>query len=218
MTPHAPRCLVAGHKTALAAPLAAALTLLAPTSAGAQPLLPREGGQKESGAVFTAGLGTDLSFLTVGTSDNNGLVGSLSGGFGFGFKSGRVIGTLGLDLWNATSVPRSDSLSSSSRSTTFLFVPALQVALARTYDRRVELPLLLQLGLGGTVSSGANTTPLALTYRIGLGARYWAHPHFAVQFYGGFSGLWSIEVTGNNSGRGLGLNGAFGSLSALAVF
>lgn len=205
-----------------AAALPAAL-LLSAAPAAAQPLASGQTGtsaynhfQKEGGVVFGANIGTDLSFLTFGLSQSSGFFGALNGGFSVGGKTGRAIISVGLDMSNITSI----GSSSTSRGTTFLFVPSVQIALARSMDRRVELPLLLQLGLGGTFTdgSGSGSTPMAISYRLGLGARYWAHPQFALQLYGGFSGLWSLLVSGSGRGRGSGLNGTFASLGALTVF
>ena len=80
--------------------------LLCPLLAAAQPHLlgdPGQRNQKEGGFVLSAELGATLNlFNTVGSSRTVVPVGTPSGGLAIGFKSGRVIGTLGLDLSNAT--------------------------------------------------------------------------------------------------------------------
>ena len=127
------------------------------------------------------------------------------------FVTGRFIGTLGLGLSNTTS----SGSGSSTRFTVFQVTPGIQVVLARSADRKVELPFTFQVGLGSAVASGGGDLPLVVGYRIAPGVRYWAHPQLALQLLAGFSGTWLIQL---GQGGSTGVNGVSGSLGAVAVF
>lgn len=212
------RSFVAGRcasSLTLACAALAALALHA-APAAAQPLLmeaPPPATQRESGFVLAPELGATFSLFSVVGSSRSALpLGEASGGLALGVKSGRFIGTLGLGMSNTTS----SGSGSSTRATVFQVTPGIQVALARSADRKVELPFTFQVGLGSAVASGGGDLPLVVGYRIASGARYWAHPQLALQLLAGFSGTWLIQL--GQGGGSTGVNGISGSLGAVAVF
>jgi hypothetical protein len=160
-----------------------------PHSAHAHP----PSGQGRRGFVVAAAFGVRPNFTP---QQNAGAVTtdmatSLQGGLALGFKTGRVVFTVGLDIG---AIDTRDS-STYRTTTTFLIVPGLQVALLRSRDHRVELVGSLRLGAGSTMTTDGSSTakpPALVMYEIAPAVRYWAHKQFAVQFLAGYGGEYQV--------------------------
>jgi hypothetical protein len=194
--------------------------LLAVAAASAPATALAEETQKQGGFVLFTELGATFNlFSTLGAASNNAAPASASpsGGLGFGFKSGSFVFTMGLDLANVTS--SGSGFNSDFRATVFQFTPGVQYALLRSPDGRVELPLCVQMGLGTYVTSGGNggSKPFILSYRIAPGARYWVHPHLALQLLAGYSGTAVFDTSSPSSGN-ISVHGVSSHFGALAVF
>ena len=172
-------------------------------------------GQGRRGFVVAAQFGvrpTFASALNAGAVTTS-MTSALQGGLGIGFKTGRVVMTLGLDL-GAIDVRDTFTYRTT---TTFLIVPGLQVALVRSKDHRVELVGSLRVGAGSTMTTDASSTlksPALVMYEIAPAVRYWAHKQFAVQFLAGYGGEYSIVSTssGNTATGQHGLSAAIGTI------
>ncbi len=200
---------------------ALAATTLA-TVSHAQEVTPPEAraplaGQRDGGFVLATELGALFTLFGLGAQGTSFPWAVPGGAVGLGFKSGRFIGTLGLDLTNLTLEAKTAGTGPGDRYTMFQFSPLAQIALARSADRRVELPLALGLGAGtAIIKSSPDSPPAIFSYRIEPGVRFWAHPQLAVQLLAGYGGTWSVAT--NDNARTFGLNGAVAHLGAIGVF
>lgn len=204
--------------------------LLLPGMAGAQE--PGAASDSEIPGVRAAvgqvrnGFAFDLSFLlrpgtagstaSSGVSTTNPVAGAVAGGLALGYKIDRVLITIGLDYGVVTSSNGGSSTTTSSSAVTIL--PGIQVAFWRSADRRAEVFGRFQLG-GGVIPSSAGSSsgnPSLLVFDLAPGARYWAHPHIAIQATAGFGGE-VIFVPSSASTASNGIYGLSASLGALAV-
>lgn len=200
--------------------------------------LDAEAAQLRRGFVLSAGFGLN------GLASTQVTAASLRGGLSIGYKIGRAMIDLGLELSNvtegrsATSGAGGSSNGASTSISAFLLIPGVQVALLRSQDLRVELIGSFRLGFGRRVSfetrdppsmtpptppSPISVVPLSFIYELAPGVRYWPHRHLALEVLAGARGDYSFEFTSNSqngdrSQRHVGLNGVFASLSARAVF
>ena len=172
-------------------------------------------GQGRRGFVVSAAFGVRPNFApqTTATGVSTDMSTSLQGGVALGFKSGRVVFTVGLDIG---AIDNRDS-STYRTTTTFLIVPALQVALLRSRDQRVELVGSLRLGGGSTMTTDGSSTskaPALVMYEIAPAVRYWAHKQFALQFLAGYGGEYQVVSTfgGTTSTGRHGLAAAIGTM------
>jgi hypothetical protein len=67
---------------------------------------------------------------------------------------------------------------------------------------------------------GKSSVKQALSYQLGPGVRYWAHPHFAVQGLTGFGGeaIFDLPPSGAMSSGASSAHGIFASFGLLGVF
>jgi hypothetical protein len=195
--------------------------------AGAQEAPQQPTGQKRNGFALETHIGTEVVTLT-----GVGNVGLVQGGLFAGYKIDRFILGLGFDLARVatgTSQPGGDT---SQADTVFLFVPGLRVAIVRSKDERVELFGQFDLGLGTTTheesptpNNQPNRTRFNLSYQIGPGVRFWAHPQFAIGALVGVRGDFAYEkdsttilgTTTTNSTSSL-TTSIFGALQLMGVF
>jgi hypothetical protein len=178
-------------------------------------------GQAGSGFLLSANFGFRPIATATGPQGTPLISGNLQGGLALGFKVGRVMLSLGLDL----SALDQKSGSQTDRTTTFLLVPGLQIALVRSRDQRVELVGSVRVGAGTTMTSQPAATPMSppmsplpvLTmYEIAPAVRFWAHKQFALQGLAGYSGNYII-LRGTSSAS-LGIHSAVASVGALGIF
>jgi hypothetical protein len=156
---------------------------------------PLPAGQKRSGFTLETHVGTQLVALT-GVAN----VGLVSGGIFAGYKIDRIIVGLGFDLARVATSMSQTGGDTSQANTVFLFVPGVRVAIVRSHDQRVELFGQFDLGLGTTVNEQSPTpgnqpsrTNFNLSYQIGPGVRFWAHPQFAIGALAGVRGDYAYE-------------------------
>lgn len=179
---------------------------------------PSQIGQGRRGFVVQASFGVRPYFtqsLNAGSVSTE-MTSSLQGGLGIGFKTGRVVVTLGLDLG---SIDVRDTFTYRTTAT-FLIVPGLQVAIARSRDHRVELVGSVRLGAGSTMSTDATSTakpPALVMYELAPAVRYWAHRQFAIQFLGGYGGQYQI-TSGSVGNTSIGRHGLAASIGAIGIF
>lgn len=189
------------------------------------PYYPGQGrpAQAGRGFVMSAAFGIQplvIPVLSAGTNDQSitaitstGIAGQLA----IGYKFGRAILSLGLNLGSVFDKRSLDSLAS----TSFLVVPGLQVALVRSRDQRAELIGVMRFGAGATIPSNSNVTgskpDTLLFYEIAPGARYWMHTQFAMQFTAGFAGQLLLS---NNvlAGEIVAAHGLSAALGAVGIF
>lgn len=172
----------------------------------------RESGESgQSGGVLEVHLGSRLVILDTHPKPFLS-VGSLTGGFMAGYRTGCLMLGVGLEIGSAA---RSSGGSSES-GTSLLIVPGIRVGLARTADSRVELFGQLDLGLGHWFASGTSSN-FHFTYQVGPGVRYWVHPHLAIGVVallrGDFTFTWR---TSSSAARGV--TSIDGALDVTAVF
>jgi hypothetical protein len=175
-------------------------------------------GQGRRGFVVAASFGVRPYFAQVDVDGvvSTQMVNALQGGLSLGYKTGRVVITLGLDLG---SIDIRDTFTYRTTAT-FLFVPGLQVALVRSRDQRVELIGSLRLGAGSTMSTDATSTskpPALVMYDLGPAVRYWAHRQFAVQFFAGYGGEYQI-VSGGAGNTSKGRHGLAAAIGTIGIF
>ena len=168
---------------------------------------------------------------------------SFEGGLSFGYKYDRFVFGVGFDFsnWSETEDFRVTDPSTGNevlgeRTTTsysFIVAPELQVALARSADRRAELFGVVSVGLGTwdsvtTVDPDINPQPVPLDdvlrlrvrWRLAPGVRYWVHPHVAMSLVTGISGNYRIisPDSSTDNGETLGLTALYTQIGVLGVF
>jgi hypothetical protein len=175
-------------------------------------------GQGRRGFVVSASFGVrpyfthTLNAASVATE----MTTALQGGLGIGFKTGRVVLTVGLDIG---SIDVRDTFTYRTTAT-FLIVPGLQVAIARSRDHRVELVGSVRLGAGSTMSTDATSIarpPALVMYELAPAVRYWAHRQFAVQFLAGYGGEYQIS-SGSVGNTSIGRHGLAASIGTIGIF
>lgn len=189
------------------------------------PYYPGQGrpAQAGRGFVMSAAFGIQplvIPVLSAGSNDQSitaitstGIAGQLA----IGYKFGRAILSLGLNLGSVFDKRSLDSLAS----TSFMVVPGLQVALVRSRDQRAELIGVMRFGAGATIPSNSSLTgskpDTLLFYEIAPGARYWMHTQFAMQFTAGFAGQLLLS---NNvlAGEIVAAHGLSAALGAVGIF
>ncbi|MGC4118462.1 MAG: hypothetical protein QM765_28685 [Myxococcales bacterium] len=144
----------------------------------------------------------------------------VQGGFFAGFKSGRVVLGLGIDL--ARYSLQFDG-SSTSATTRLTFTPTLQVATLRSRDLRVELYLEAGLGLGHLFTDGRpDYGNVEIGYRVGPGLRYWIHPQLAISslvaLTGDFTLISGLAAPYGYGGYTIGQTSILAGLQFLGVF
>ena len=204
--------------------------LAAPASAIAQEA------QVESGFALNPSVGARFYNLGAATGGAVPNVALPQVGLVAGYKSGRIFLGLGMEFSNNTSSASMNvgtgTVTTTTSDSQFLIGPEFQAALLRTSDNRVELIADLALHFGHefqstsispsppiTVNAQTDSNFL-LSYVLGVGVRFWAHPHLALQALTGFGGQAFFDLpvdnnpaTGNNSQHGI-----FSSFGALGVF
>ncbi len=204
--------------------LVAAL-VLAPALARAEVRL--DGGQADHGGVVEARLGSDLvTLVTTGpTGSTTTAISGLSGGIFGGYKIKRVIFGLGFDLARVASGTSMGNTTTSSATTSILFAPGVSVAIVRSADKRVELFGQFDMGFGTTVgdSVAPGESIFRLTYDVGPGLRFWAHPQFAFGALAGVAGAFAWDTRAATIGNpsttnSSGLTSIFAQLQVMGVF
>jgi hypothetical protein len=194
-------------------------------------------GQTESGFALEANVGARFFLIDAGTVAGIPSVALPEVGLVAGYKTGRIFLGLGLDFANNTSNTTQatgiggGTVSATTSESIFLIGPDFQVALLRTSDQRVELLGDISLHFGHafasvttTPATPPNNTPtdsnFLLTYALGTGVRYWAHPHLALQVLTGFGGqaFFDLPVNGNPATGNNSQHGIFTSFGVLGVF
>jgi hypothetical protein len=163
---------------------------------------------------------------------------ALSGGIFAGYKLGRWLIGMGLDVSSFDTFQQLQTAGTSSKvavtNTGFLLAPGAQVAILRTADRRFELIGAAQIGLGSVVARtvhdpelppeyqpATDESTLYLTYRLAPGLRFWPYPQLALSVLTGFGGDYLFTFQNNPSGHETNQNGStafFFNLGALGVF
>ncbi len=198
---------------------------LAPALARADKLY--DGGQIDHGVVVEAHIGSEfVDLLTTGpTSTTVSTLSLVQGGIFGGYKIKRVIFGLGFDLQRTASGTSTGNTTTSSATTTFLFSPGVRVAIVRSADKRVELFGQFDMGFGTTVGDAvANGESIfRLSYNVGPGLRYWAHPQLAFGALAGVSGAFAWDMEKATAGvpsttSSSGLTSIFAQLQVLGVF
>lgn len=141
---------------------------------------------------------------------------SVQGGLAIGFKAGRAMFSVGADL---SSIDQRNNINYE-RTTTFLIAPALQIALVRSRDQRIELVASVRAGAGTTTNNivmDATPRPVLAMYEVAPAVRWWAHKHFAIQGLAGYSGNYVI-LRSSSSKASLGVHSAIASIGTLGVF
>lgn len=197
----------------------ACLSTLAVLATSARADVPPPNQPVDHGFVLRASLGGKANLFATGLTGSSGSLpagASLEVGMMAGYKFGRA--TLGLNL-GFLSVSSSSSGSSSSSSVSSLVLgPELQVALWRSLDRRAEILGGAGLGFGHYFlsSSSPSSNNFHLTYQLGPGVRFWAHPHVALEALTGFSGD-VLFLYNSGSNQTLGSYGVFAMLGVLGA-
>jgi len=201
-----------------------ALVLALATPARAQEV---PAGQKRNGFTLETHIGTQVVNLT-----GVGNVGLIQGGVFAGYKIDRFIFGLGFDLARVATSMSQPGGDTSQADTVFEFVPGVRVAIVRSKDQRVELFGEFDLGLGTTVHEQSPTpanqpsrTNFNLSYQIGPGIRFWAHPQFAIGALVGVRGDYAYEKdsstilgTTTTTSTSSTTTGIFAALQLLGVF
>jgi hypothetical protein len=219
------------------APVAPAAQVAPVTTAAPRPVRR----QKERGFALTTNLGLGGALIDFGGSGTSRLTPTTlwQVGFGGGYKTGRLLLTVGLDIVNLSSTSSTTmggtSSSQSTSTTSFLVVPGVQVALLRSPDQRVEMIGAVQIGLGRGVTTTTRDPPtpsptmptessasnLQLSYQVGPGVRAWILPQLAINVLSGVAGRHSFEFSQSGDTRrvqGSGFAGLFGHIGVLGVF
>jgi hypothetical protein len=191
--------------------------------------------QVDSGFALEATLGARYGvFATAAGADvtGNGLQTGLFGGY----KLGRIVVGLGLEFTNgttnATQMGGTQTITTTTSDSRFLIGPEFQASLLRTADGKVELIGDLALHFGHEFQS-ISVTPqppvtvnvatdsnFLLSYAVGPGVRFWAHPHLALQALAGFGGeaYFDLPVNNNPATGNHSEHGIFSSFGLLGVF
>lgn len=189
--------------TAVALSMLTSLPALAEEEA--PPVEVRAGASQESGFAMQLRLGTQVLAFTGSYS-----LGSMSGGFLAGYKTGRVTVGLGLDFQRmATS--GSGLYATSSSSTGVLLVPSISVAGLRAADGRVEMFAQLDLGVGAAIADSSNL--VRFNYKAGPGLRYWVSPNFGVSAFAHVSGEHTWWTSSGSSNDLLSIGATMGMLA-----
>ena len=198
--------------------VAAALLASAATGARAEEGLP-----KESGVVMEVRLGTTFSvnnlFFLIG-----GLQGSLFGGY----KVGRIVFGVGIDLFRVSQNIGSGADSRSQSATIVSFEPGVRVSLLSSSDQRVELYGEFGFGIGHQFSDQTPPPPnqpsnsnYLIQYQVGPGLRYWLHPSFAMGLLAALRGSFfsSTDTQGGTTQTStLGVTNIGAQLQVIGVF
>jgi hypothetical protein len=197
------------------------LAILGATGARAEKQL--DGGQVHHGFALELNLGTQLIAITGVTNFD-----AIQGGFFAGYKISRVMFGLGLEIARVASGTSGGGGGDTSKAdTAFELVPGIRVAIVRSADKRVEMFGQFDLGLGTSLHDEhpnlAGTSPdvFLLSYKVGPGARFWAHPQFAVGAVAGVEGdfkFTSMTAGGFTSKTSSGLTSIFAAIQLLGVF
>lgn len=155
-------------------------------------------GQTGYGFVVQTNMGGRL--LAVAAADADAFGSGLQWNLMLGYKICRVVVGVGIDV--AVESPAGTSKTN----TAFILEPEVQIAMARSADRRAELLGVIGLGLG---SAGGN---LRVNGKLAPGVRYWVHRHIALNTLVGFSG--DLVYVGKNQAALLSLFGTVGVLGA----
>lgn len=180
---------------------------------------PLPGGQAKYGFLISATFGIKPLATSSGLAGAEINVNSaLQGGLALGFKAGRAMFSVGADI---TSIDQRNSVSGMyERTTSFLIAPALQIALVRSRDQRIELVGSLRAGAGTTTSNDLTDTsprPVLTMYEVAPLVRWWAHKQFAIQGLAGYSGNYVI-LRSTTTTASLGVHSAVASIGTLGVF
>ncbi len=199
--------------------------LVAPALARAEVRL--DGGQADHGGVLEARLGSQLvTLVTTGPiGSSTSTIAGLQGGIFGGYKIKRVIFGLGFDLARVASGTSTGNTSTSSATTSILFVPGVSVAIVRSADKRVELFGQFDMGFGTTVGDSVMSGEhiFRLSYDVGPGLRYWVHPQFAFGALTGLAGAFAWDTRDANgptpsTTSSSGLTSIFAQLQLMGVF
>lgn len=194
-----------------------------PLESGAEPLEPNDGLTK---AQMTTGFVLHPS-LRISSGDRDWDTRIM-----LGYKYNRFVFGVGFDVLSSDSVEAFDNGATGERAgMSFAVYPAVQMALIRSGDERVELIADVEVGVGtssrhymehspnvpgtGQFSSDSDTT--LISPRIGSGIRYWVHPHAAMSLIGGVR--WDHSDGHSEDGDSKeDTIGIFGALGLLGVF
>jgi hypothetical protein len=109
-----------------------------------------------------------------------------------------------------------------------MFKPGVRFTIVRSQDQKVDMFGKMDFGAGTLLfkddeDDNEDDTYLLLDWDVALGARYWAHPQFAVSATGGLQGSYFREKdepdpTEYSSEDSFHLMGVAGALQILGVF
>lgn len=211
--------------------------LLATSAAAAQTAEPE-------GRPVNSGFALQTSLISTPLMIDRDLVGfpSFEGGLSIGYKYDRFVFGIGFDFSNwsesedfSVTDPNTGNEVQGERTRrmySFVVAPELQVALARSADKRAELFGAVSVGLG-TWDSVTTTDPdpfpqpvpvdaelrLRVRWRVAPGVRYWVHPHVAMSLVTGISGNHMItEPDSGTGGESVGLTALYTQIGLLGVF
>jgi hypothetical protein len=198
-----------------------------------------------SAGPVNAGFALQTSLVAAPLALDKDLIGlsTFEGGLFFGYKMDRVVFGVGFDFSNwsehdtvndfdpNTMNPVEVSVDRSTYS--FVIYPEVQVAFARSADRRAELYGAVSLGLGtwDTTSTRdpdlfpdpnpttTEPTRIRFRWRAGPGVRYWVHPNIGMSLLAGFSGNYMF-LDGDTAleSSSVGLTSLYTQIGLLGVF
>jgi hypothetical protein len=221
--PHRAVAPSGGGPTAIAPPATAP-----PPAAGAPPITPARAAK--NGLVLQLNFGTDFVQGAVGGSAMvysyiYGGGPGLNGSFSMGYRSRRWIIGLGLDFRRYETEASGDKTAVS----VVAFRPTVSYDLVSTYPLALYFTVGLPIGFmatkgdgGGYYTDSSDGEQPVVGFVVGLGARFFFHPQFAVGMEGAFKGLWIFVKTEDYYGEGERVsigNVAFsGSIFMMAIF
>lgn len=183
----------------------------------------------KNGFVLQLNLGTDFVQAAIGGvamayAYVYGGGPGLNGSFSFGYRGGRWILSLGLDFRRFESEIEGDK----SAVSVVAFRPTVAYDLVSTYPLALYLTAGVPIGFmssdgsGGYYSGSSDSVEPVVGFVVGLGARFFFHPQFAIGMEGAFKGFWIFVETDDyydDSNRTTIGNVAFsGSIFMMAVF
>ena len=212
------------------------LSMNAPATPSSEP---SEGGlkQKRNGFAVALGLVTRLPVIQSSGTDS-AIASGMSGDLFAGYKMDRFLFGLGFEIDHIGSstqlASNAGTATTTTKTTSFLFTPGLQVAALRAASGRLELLGSVQFGFGRAVTTRTDdpvlppnvmpeyqTTNFHLKYQIGPGLRFFFIPQFAISLLSGIEGDHFFASQDTPSGlRADQLNNVsvFGKLGLLGVF
>lgn len=145
------------------------------------------GGPRQRGLVFQLKIGGNLL-----TFFENSISSWLNSSFMFGYKIGRLVVGLGLEMsYSDDNMPNLDPEPTESSAALVLFQPTVEYYLAIKSSLAIYLSVGLHVGfVNAHADPGEDVTDPMIGFHTGLGMRFFFHPRFAVGLEGGLRGVW----------------------------